>query len=438
MKKITDLSTRQMIQQLRDQGISCSLIAEQLDLSLSVVKKWSTKTHRGEFGGPMGRPSVGALGSFDPEVVNRLYELRRDKSGWGPYFLRDELLRQGYEESELPARSSIARYLHAQGLTRAYQRHAGVDLPKLPPVEAPHDCWQMDAKGTHKAGSCGHIGLINLKDWVSRIHLIAYPAPVSGASGNCKTDDYQTALRACFVQYGLPKAIQADHESVFINNSQGSPFPTRIYLWLVALGIQLCFSRLHQPTDQAIVERSHQTIFQQALAGQTFDEWDQCMNELERRRKILNEQAPCASLGGIAPLQRDPQACIPRRPFDISRESEYLDLNRVYKVLATGTWRRKVSKQKTVSLADEVFYLKDASPLTMIDISFDPDRQQLCFRHDEGPEIGTKPLKGLTKEKLMGSPTQSLPKLQLSIPFNYTFQVKNYQLRLFEKNPVTT
>ena len=296
----------------------------------------------------------------------------------------------------------------------------------------------MDAKGTHQIDSIGHVGLINLKDWKSRIHLISYPALVSGLKGHCTTEDYQTALRACFVQYGLPKAIQVDHESVFINNAQASPFPTRLHLWLTALGIELCFSRLHRPTDQAIVERSHQTIFQQALADQVFEDWDQCMHELEKRRKILNEEAPCASFGGVAPLVRDPQAAIPRRPFDISKEEQYLDLNRVYRLLATGNWRRKVSKDKTISIADEVFYLKEATPLQMIEISFDPNRKQLCFTHDKEREVAAKSFNRFSKYKLMGKPIQQPPKLQLSIPFNYTFQVKNYQLRLFETNTVTT
>lgn len=438
MKKITDLSTREMIHTLRKQGVSCSLIAEQLGLGLSLVKKWSSKTQQGDFGGSMGRPVVGALGSFSPDLVKRVKSLRRTHSGWGPYFLRRELLEEGYPSSELPSCVSIARYLREQGLARSYQRRGGVLLPNLPPVEAPHDCWQMDAKGTHKIDSIGHIGLINLKDWHSQIHLISYPALVSGAKGHCTTEDYQTALRACFVQYGLPKAIQVDHESVFINNTQASPFPTRLHLWLTALGIHLCFSRLHQPTDQAMVERSHQTIFQQALANQSFENWDQCINELERRRKILNEEAPCASLGGVAPLVRYPQAAVPRRPFDISREEAYLDLERVYELLASGSWRRKVSKDKTVSIADEVFYLKEATPLTRVEITFDPNRKQLCFTHDKEREVAAKSFQRLAKEQLMGKPIQQPPKLQLSIPFTYTFQVKNYQLRLFETNTVTT
>ncbi|MEM9984884.1 MAG: integrase core domain-containing protein [Bacteroidota bacterium] len=438
MNKNTDITAREKIFELRQQGVSCSLIADQLGLSLSLVKKWSAKTQRGEFGGLPGRPVIGALGSFAPGMVQRIKKLREAHAGWGPYFLRAELLKEGYDPDELPACSSIARYLNQEGLARPYRRHGGVVLAKPPMVKAPHDCWQMDAKGAHQVDSIGHIGLINLKDWDSRLHLIAYPARVPGSMGHCTTDDYQTALRACFVQYGLPKAIQVDHDSVFINNTQASPFPTRLHLWLTALGIQLCFSRMNQPTDQAIVERSHQTIFQQALAEQSFKDWDACMHQLEQRRKILNQEAPCDSLGGVAPLVRNPQAAIPQRPFDISRESEYLDLQPVYDLLATGSWRRKISTNKTVSLADESCYLKQGIPSEMVDITFDPQYNKLRFVYGEEPKVAYKSLKRLTKEQLMGYAELGVPRLQLNIPLNYNFQVQNYQLRLFETIPVTT
>ena len=71
-------------------------------------------------------------------------------------------------------------------------------------------------------------------------------------------------LRRAFLTTGLPRRITFDHGTVFYDNTSPSPFPTRLHLWLLALGIDVCFTRKRCPTDHAKIERTHQTMTLQA------------------------------------------------------------------------------------------------------------------------------------------------------------------------------
>ena len=439
MNQITSQETRKMIAQLSNQGMSCSLIAEQLGLSTSVVKKWRWRTSRGDYGTKMGRPGKGALSSFSSALVSSITTLRKKHPGWGPDHLILELKKEG-RFSSLPSSASISRLLSALGLSRPYNKHRGVEQSKMPKTEFPHQCWQMDAEGNKEIKGIGDVSMINVKDCHSRGYLMNYPVVLQGPHNHATTQDYQTTLRACFVQFGKPFHLQVDHESIFFDNRSKSPFPTRFHLWLIALGIQLNYSRKARPTDQGIVERSHQTIRNQALKGQSFKSWKELTHYLAQRRQILNHQATCASLNEKAPFQAYPEANFPLRPFAIDQELEELDLEKVYTYLAKTSWFRNVSPRKTISLGKRAYYIKEATPKTEITISFDLEQKMLCFKHEKEQWLNFQPLKQMNKQWLSGNllDQKPWPDLQLKIPFNYNFQKQNYWLQLYKKKTVTT
>ena len=68
---------------------------------------------------------------------------------------------------------------------------------------------------------------------------------------NPPIEDYFLALRHAFTTYGLPQRISLDHGTVFLDNTTPSPFPTRLHLWLIALGIEVQFIRPRRLTDHA-------------------------------------------------------------------------------------------------------------------------------------------------------------------------------------------
>ena len=86
----------------------------------------------------------------------------------------------------------------------------------------------------------GKVSLINLVDVTSRLKAESYP---SLETTNPALPDYQLTLRRAFLTYGLPQTLTLDHGTVFYDNSTPSPFPTRLHLWLLALGVQVRFTR---------------------------------------------------------------------------------------------------------------------------------------------------------------------------------------------------
>ncbi len=142
-------------------------------------------------------------------------------------------------------------------------------------------------------------------------------------------------LRRAFLTTGLPRRISLDHGMVFYDNTSPSPFPTRLHLWLLALGIDVCFTRKRCPTDHAKIERTHQTMTLQALLGQRWPDQTALWVGLDARRAMLNQHITSWVLQGHAPLQAYPEAAHSGRFYRPEWEAEMLDLARVF-VLSLG------------------------------------------------------------------------------------------------------
>lgn len=112
----------------------------------------------------------------------------------------------------------------------------------------------------------------------------------------------------------MPAHRSFDHGTVFFDTTSPSPFPTRIHRWLIALGIQVQFTRVHWPTDHGIIERHHLTSDAQVIQGQTWADMQALWQGLDIRRDVLNTALPCRPCGDLPPLQADPRAHHSGRP----------------------------------------------------------------------------------------------------------------------------
>ena len=147
----------------------------------------------------------------------------------------------------------------------------------------------------------GKVSLISIVDVVSRLKAESYP---SLETTNPALADYQLSLRRAFLTYGLPETLTLDHGTVFYDNTTPSPFPTRLHLWLLALGVQARFTRKRCPTDHAIIERTHQTMTAQALLGQTYPSHTDLWASLDERREVINQYLPNRALSHQPPKAR--------------------------------------------------------------------------------------------------------------------------------------
>lgn len=436
MAVMTSLEERIDILESSEAGEETWRISRRTGWRMSTIRKWRNrgrKLGRAGLVSHMGRPTKGALNSFPEELSATLLRWRQEHPGWGPITLRKELEQHpAFSGEKLPAPASIGRFLKARGLTKQYECHQ--ELPKEEKLAGlPHEVWEMDAQGYQFIPSVGQATLINLNDRGSHVRLMSYPCWLGDkrVERHANTSDYQTALRLSFVDWGLPQALQVDHESVFYDNKSKSPFPTRLHLWLVALGVSLCFGRRGRPTDQGMTERSHQLWEGQVIQGATFTDWQTLYAALYQRRDFLNNILPCASLDDQPPLVAYPQAHHSGRPYRLEWEAELLDLGRIDTYLGRGRWFRRVARNGIISLGGTVYYVGARWKQQQIEVKFDPDTRQLrCF--DAAAQLlKTFPLKGISIESLMGDvfPLFHFPVFQLALPF--TWEEQN-MIRLYE------
>ena len=437
MSKRTMLEDRLQIVSLAEAGWSDPQMAKQTGWSVHTVRKWRRRGQRQGRAGlasPMGRPAKGPLSTYPANIRHTLKTLREAHPGWGAKTLRVELERDAHLVGQAPPSvASIERFLKAEGLSRVYEKHHELPEPDRQPAEQPHEVWEMDARGYSKIPEAGVISLVNLNDRCSHARLLSYPVWVGRqrCSRHPDTEDYQTALRLAFTDWGLPGQLQVDHESVFVDNISKSPFPTRLHLWLVALNVGLIFGRRSRPTDQGLTERSHQLWAGQCLAGQHFADWDHLYQTLHERRDVLNYDLPCASLDNQPPLVAFPDASHSGRNYRPEWEHDLLDLSHVWNYLAQGRWYRKTSKDYTFSLGGHVYYIGKPWQLVQLEITFDPSDQHLVCLDEVGELAARYPIKGLTLDALMGTMATyiNLPMFQLALPFDWAdFQ----PVRLFE------
>ncbi len=278
-------------------------IAQALGRPITTVRTWRRRYQREGRAGllsQMGRLASGALGQFSVEIKAAIEQMREANPGWGAQTLRLELAKDmRFVNQRLPSRARIAAYLKQQGLVRRYERHEELPVPKAQPVERPHQEWEAKAQGKRRVAGIGGVSLISMLDVYRHLSIAGHACP---ETSHPDTQDYPRVLRRAFLRHGLPEQIRFDHDSVFYDDQSASPFPTRLYLWLIALGVQVRFIHKKPPWEHARIERHHQTLTNQAVTGKTFDHLAQFQRNLRAHLLFLNWEYPSRALGGQAPL----------------------------------------------------------------------------------------------------------------------------------------
>ena len=136
------------------------------------------------------------------------------------------------------------------------------------------------------------------------------------------TNDYQLALRRAMLRFGRPKRLSLDHDSAFYDNKSASPYPSRLQLWTIALGIEVVFIHKGRPTEHGFIERTHQVVDGQALLGREFADPAAIQPALEQRLDFLNTQYPSRALAGQPPLAAYPTAVHSGRPYQPEYEED--------------------------------------------------------------------------------------------------------------------
>jgi hypothetical protein len=411
----TTFQTRLEISEYAAAGWDDPQIATAVDCSVWTVRKWRRRWRKlGHVGftSRMGRPMAGPMSTFPHPLKEAILHLRKLHPGWGPATLLTALKTDGFwQDQPLPSRAEIGRLLKQAGLTRRYPPHHDLSQPPRVPLDTPHQEWQMDAQGIMRVQGVGKVSLISIVDVTSRLKTESYPRL---ETTNPAVSDYQLTLRRAFLTYGFPQVLTLDHGTVFYDHTTPSPFPTKLHLWLLALGVQVRFTRKRCPTDHAIIARTHQTMTAQALLGQTYASHADLWAGLDERRAVLNQHLPSRALAHKAPLEAYPHARHSGRMYRPEWEEDLLSLERVWTYLRACRWFRRIRTNGFFCLGGYSYYLGKQVAHLGVAVRFDAESLAFHCQLEGSEEIVEVPTQGLSKADLMGelAAMQSLPTYQ--------------------------
>jgi hypothetical protein len=248
------------------------------------------------------------------------------------------------------------------------------------------------------------VALIDLVDRFSRVKVLSYPCYLGAKRVERYPNqaDYQVVLRLAFQHWGLPDCLAVDRDAVYRENTCASPFPTRLHLWLLGLGVQLQCGPPGRPTERGRVERSHQLWTDQVLIGATFSDWWQLWHTLRERRDFLNRCLPCRTTGNQPPLLACPAAAYPRRPYHVHYEADLFNLARVDVFLATQRWSRRANNLGCITLGARSYCPGVTWAEHDVEITFEPEQRQLVFHDLQAQTVSRRPIKALTAQDLIG------------------------------------
>ncbi len=162
-------------------------------------------------------------------------------------------------------------------------------------ASAPNEVWTVDFKGWWLAGDNERCEPLTVRDAYSRFLLAVEVLP------GTKLLETRRVFERVFREYGLPKAIQSDNGTPFINTAARGGL-TRLSAWWVSLGIKVVRSRPGCPQDNGGHERMHGDLradVQSSPAVSREAEQRAC----SRWRQEFNHVRPHEALNGKTPAE---------------------------------------------------------------------------------------------------------------------------------------
>jgi transposase len=431
----TALAQRREMVSLAEEGNTYAAIAEQVGVSFWTARKWIRLGKR--FGvenlaSCYGRPATGSLTAHDPFVRYVALRLKRQHPKWGAAYVVKKLSEKpSLQGKKLPSSTTIWRYWRSFG-DRLFSKR---DPPKseIAPSDTPHGVWQLDAKESMHIPGVGLVSFNHARDEFGRVTVMHRVHAEPERARELARLTSETAFQDCriaFTQWGMPVAIQTDRDTIYVDSGQ-SPFPNRIVLWWVGLGIEHRLIPRRTPKRNGTVERSHRTLKERTLENQKFESAEVLQKQVDADWHELNHECPSRARGchGKPPLVAHPELLTSHRPYRPEWELDLFDLKRVDAYLAGFTWTRSCTSVGQVCMRNIRYSLGYAWAHQDVSISFVPDHRQFVFS-----QIRSETRKGKDQPKLdpvrrdvinlsveditgLSSALKNLPTRQLMLPF---------------------
>jgi transposase InsO family protein len=188
---------------------------------------------------------------YDPEVVERVLELRAQFPHWGAETILSSL---GRDEPDLilPSTSTAQGWLKQAGLVQAVRKqrrhpHPGKPLEQI--LDRPNQQWSIDVKGQFRTRDRRECFPLTMADSFSR-YLLACQALTSTSF-----ESVWHWLERLFRQYGLPESLLSDNGSPFASNSVARL--SKLSVRCIRLGIVRKLTQPGRPQQNGRHERIH-------------------------------------------------------------------------------------------------------------------------------------------------------------------------------------
>ena len=281
----TSIAQRREMMHLVEEGHTYATVAERIGISFWTVRKWIRQGKRcgiEKLASCYGRPTTGPLAGFDPLVRYVSLRMKRQHPKWGAaYVVKKMGKRPSLRDKKLPSSTAIWRYWHSFGNRVLLQRDPSKS--KISPSDKPHGVWQMDAKESMQIPGVGIVSFNQARDEFGRVTVMhrVHAEPerarkMARMTGEMVFQD----CRIAFTQWGMPEAIQTDRDTIYVDSGQ-SPFPNRIVLWWVGLGIEHRLIPRRTPKRNGTVERSHRTLLERTLENQEFADAEDLQKQVD-------------------------------------------------------------------------------------------------------------------------------------------------------------
>ncbi len=295
---------------------------------------------------PKNRSDQGKSRSFDDETASLIIKLRLDKPDATVDALIDSLQKITCKTYSY---SSVYRFLQSRGLMNNTRPE---DRRKFE-AQHPNDLWQSDVM---------HGPKVLVQDKQRKTYLVAimddHSRLITAAgfylSENLKT--YLTVLEQAFLSRGLPRKLYVDNGPAFRSH--------HLKYVAASLSIALIHARPYKPQGKGKIERWFRTVrlqFLQKFTGKTlqdlnaaFEKW---LNDVYHQRKHGGT--------GESPFKRftSSMECIRTAPPDLKDHFR-------------KTARRKVAKDRTITLNGNMFEAPVALIGRHVDVKYHEDTPQ--------------------------------------------------------------
>jgi putative transposase len=215
----------------------------------------------------------------------RLRDLAAARVRYGYRRLHVLLRREGWRINH----KRVYRLYREEGLgIRVKRKTKRVCLPRgtPPPAQRPLERWSMDFL-TDALADGRRFRVLTLVDNVSRV------SPAIGVDFSLPGDRVVGILEQLQPTYGVPERIAIDNGPEFVSKVLDA--------WAYRQGVQLEFSRLGKPTDNAFAESFNARFRDECLNQHWFASLEEARQTIEAWRVEYNTERPHRSLGQQTP-----------------------------------------------------------------------------------------------------------------------------------------